>query len=148
MTRRRTPELGLLFDLLRADEALGAMLRRALAPTGLTPTGYAVTSLVSALGRTTPSEVADMIGAKPSTLTAHLAKLVDDGVLSRTRGSDGRSADLALTEHGMRVHAEAEREVRGVWRPVSKDLDVEHARAVLGAVIEALTAGAERPRSL
>ena len=57
MTARRPPELGLLFDLLRASEGLGAM-RTALESSGLTPTGYAVTSLVDALGSMTPSEVA------------------------------------------------------------------------------------------
>ena len=61
------------------------MLRTALESSGLTPTGYAVTSLVDALGSTTPSEVAEMIGAKPSTLSAHLAKLVRDGILIRPR---------------------------------------------------------------
>ncbi|MDV3220381.1 hypothetical protein [Intrasporangium sp.] len=147
MRPRRPPELGLLFDLLRANESLGSMLRVALAPTGLTPTGYAVTSLVHALGTTTPSEVAAMIGAKPSTLSAHLAKLVGDGVLSRTPGADGRSVDLRLTDEGRRVQAEAVRSVRQVWRSVSRDLDVEQARAVLAEVIEALEAGAASTRS-
>jgi DNA-binding MarR family transcriptional regulator len=142
MTARRPPELGLLFDLLRASEGLGAMLRTALESSGLTPTGYAVTSLVDALGSTTPSEVAELIGAKPSTLSAHLAKLVREGILSRTPGADGRSVDLRLTDEGRRVHVAAVRAVRQVWRPVSKDLDVEQARAVLAEMIGALEAGA------
>lgn len=145
MTTRRTPELGLLFDLLRANERLSAMLRLALASSGLTPTGYAVTSLVDALGRTTPTEVAEMIGTKPSTLTAHLARLVADGLLSRTPGADGRSVDLELTEEGRRVQARAVREVRRVWRPVSRGVDVAHARAVLAEVTAALDAGARSP---
>jgi DNA-binding MarR family transcriptional regulator len=118
------------------------MLRTALESSGLTPTGYAVTSLVDALGSTTPSEVAELIGAKPSTLSAHLAKLVREGILSRTPGADGRSVDLRLTDEGRRVHVAAVRAVRQVWRPVSKDLDVEQARAVLAEMIGALEAGA------
>jgi DNA-binding MarR family transcriptional regulator len=140
MTTRRTPEIGLLFDLLRAGERLSAMLRAALASTGLTPTGYAVTSLVDALGSTTPSEIAEMIGAKPSTLTAHLATLVRDGILTRTPGTDGRSVNLELSEHGKRTHDAAVREVRRVWRPVSRDVDVNHARDVLAEVMTALEA--------
>lgn len=132
----------MLFDLLRANEGLGSMLRVALAPTGLSPTGYAVTSLVDALGTTTPSEVAEMIGAKPSTLSAHLAKLVRDGILTRTPGADGRSVDLRLSDEGRRVQAAAVRSVRHVWRSVSRDLDIEEARAVLAEMIEAFEAGA------
>ena len=142
MATRPTPELGLLFDLLRANERLSAMLRSALGSTGLSPTGYAVTSLVEALGTTTPRELADMMGTRPSTLTAHLATLVDHGLLSRTRGHDGRSVDLELTPEGTRVHEAAVREVRRVWRPVSRNVDVAHARAVLAEVIAALDTAA------
>ena len=142
MATRPTPELGLLFDLLRANERLSAMLRTALGSTGLSPTGYAVTSLVEALGTTTPRELAEMMGTRPSTLTAHLASLVEHGLLSRTRGADGRSVDLALTEEGVRVQEAAVREVRRVWRRVSRSVDVAHARDVLADVIEALDAGA------
>lgn len=143
MSTRPTPELGLLFDLLRANESMSAMLRHALRGTGITPTGYAVTSLVYALGTTTPTELAEMIGSKPSTLTAHLARLVKDGVLSRTPGRDGRSVDLALTVDGRRMHEAAVGEVRRVWRRVSRNVDVPHARAVVAEVIDALDAGVE-----
>jgi DNA-binding MarR family transcriptional regulator len=145
MATRPTPELGLLFDLLRANERMSAMLRHALSGTGITPSGYAVTSLVYALGRTTPTELAEMIGAKPSTLTAHLARLVKDGVLSRTPGRDGRSVDLELTAEGRRMHEAAVREVRRVWRQVSRSVDIAHARSVVAEVIEALDAGASTP---
>lgn len=141
MSTRPTPELGLLFDLLRANERMSAMLRHALSGTGISPTGYAVTSLVYALGTTTPTELAEMIGSKPSTLTAHLATLVKDGVLSRTPGRDGRSVDLELTVEGRRMHEDAVREVRRVWRRVSRNVDVPHARAVVAEVIEALETG-------
>jgi len=145
MATRPTPELGLLFDLLRANERMSAMLRHALSGSGITPSGYAVTSLVYALGRSTPTELAEMIGAKPSTLTAHLQRLVNDGVLSRTPGRDGRSVDLELTQEGRRRHEAAVRQVRRVWRNVSRDVDIPHARAVVAEVIAALDAGAVAP---
>ena len=121
------------------------MLRSALATSGLTPTGYAVTSLVNALDSTTPSEVAELIGAKPSTLSAHLAKLVRDGILIRTPGADGRSVDLRLTDEGRRVQSAAVSSVRQVWTHASRDLDVSHARTVLAEVIGAFEAGAAAP---
>jgi DNA-binding MarR family transcriptional regulator len=142
MATRPAPELGLLFDLLRADARLSAMLRRALASTGLSPMAYAVTSLVYALETTTPRELAEMMGTRPSTLTAHLATLADRGLLLRSRGEDGRSVDLTLTAEGVRVHEAAVGEVRRVWRPVSRRVDVAHAREVLAEVIEVLDAAA------
>ncbi|MGW5242242.1 MarR family winged helix-turn-helix transcriptional regulator [Monashia sp. NPDC004114] len=143
MPTRPTPELGLLFDLLRANELMSAMLRHALSGTGITPAGYAVTSLVYALGTTTPTEIAEMIGSKPSTLTAHLATLVRDGVLSRTPGRDGRSVNLELTVDGRRMHEAAVREVRRVWRRVSRNVDIPHARKVVAEVIAALESGVD-----
>ncbi|WP_417556007.1 MarR family winged helix-turn-helix transcriptional regulator [Microbacterium sp.] len=145
MSSEPAPELGVLFDVLRANEAVGAMLRDALTGTGLTPTGYAVLSLVATLGTTTPSEVAARIGAKPSTLTAHLAGLETDGLISRRRGADGRSADLQITEQGRRAHGDAHRRVELVWRSVSSELDVPELRAVLARLITSLT---ERARPL
>ena len=120
---------------------------QALVKTNLsaTPTGYAVLSLVATLGTTTPSEVAARIGAKPSTLTAHLAGLETDGLISRRRGADGRSADLQITEQGRRAHGDAHRRVELVWRSVSGELDVPELRAVLARLITSLT---ERARPL
>lgn len=145
MPAESAPELGVLFDVLRADEAVGAMLRGALGGTGLTPTGYAVLSLVATLGRTTPTEVAAHIGAKPSTLTAHLTRLVDDGLLSRSRGADGRSADLEITEKGRQVRVIAHRDVDVVWQRASRDLDVAGIRAMLADLIAALASATENP---
>lgn len=138
MSSQPAPELGVLFDVLRANEAVGALLRSALGGTDLTPTGYAVLSLVATLGATTPTDVAARIGAKPSTLTAHLSRLETDGLISRRRGTDGRSVDLQITAQGRRVHADAHREVAAVWRQASRDLDMPELRAVLERLIAAL----------
>ncbi len=139
MTSRHQPELGVLFDVLRANEAVGAMLRRALGPMGLTPTGYAVLSVVDAHGRTTPTEVAETIGAKPSTLTAHLARLVDAGLISRSAGTDGRSADLEVTDEGRATRRNARRQVDRLWRPASRSIDVPQLRALLGEFTDAVS---------
>lgn len=140
MASRDQLELGVLFDLLRAEQRLSDMLRAVLAPHGLTPSGYAVTSLLHALGRTTPTEVAAQVGTKPSTLTAHLSRLVADGFISRTAGADGRSVDLELTPSGAAAHAAAARDVRRTWRGAARSvgLDLGQAHEVLSAISLAL----------
>jgi len=88
----------LLFAL---DQQLGSLLSRALADAPLRPVEFAVYSALRLVQPTTPSELANDLGMRATTLSSHLLKMGRRGHLERTRNpADGRSTLIALTEPG------------------------------------------------
>ncbi len=111
--RRPEQEIGLLFDVFVAEERVGQLLRLALAPLGLKPMEYAVTSLLATLGPKTPGELAKITAMRPSTLSGYLTTLISRGLVHRAPAPvDGRSAVLELTPEGERIHEAAVATVR------------------------------------
>lgn len=101
--RDRLPEreLSVLYDVFVVSGRLSGFLERALAPSGLRPSEYAVYSILSEVGTTTPSELETMTGSPHSTLTTYLGHMVRRGHLRRERNPrDGRSVRLTLTDDG------------------------------------------------
>jgi DNA-binding MarR family transcriptional regulator len=150
MARGREHSIGLLFDVLAAEERVGQLLRLALAETGLKPMEYAVTSLLGTLGPTTPSQIAKVIGVPPSTLSGHLAALTRRGVIRREPAPvDGRSALLELTKDGQLLQQQAVAELRRHMKRLRGELrtPVEEMRVALHALADALdrTIEAARP---
>ena len=77
-TGRARPErrISLSFDVFAVSQRLGAYLDQALAGTGIRPAEYAVYSLMLEAGPRTPSELAAMLGAPPSTLSTYLGAML------------------------------------------------------------------------
>lgn len=134
------PDVGLLFDVLAANERVGALLRQALRPSGLTPMQYAVTSLIRTAGPATPSQICRVIGLQPSTLSGYLTALDRAGFARRVPGQDGRSVTIELTATGVDAHLAAEQAVQEAWGAVAGTVDVQRARAVLRVLAAALDA--------
>ena len=61
--------IGILFDVLVAHERVGALLRLVLQPLGLTPSEYAVTSLLITAGPMTHGAIGQRLGITRSTLS-------------------------------------------------------------------------------
>ncbi len=91
----------LLFAL---DQQLGSLLTRALAEAPLKPAEFAVYSALRLEQPTTPSELADTLGMRATTMSSHLVKMKGLGHLERSRNpADGRSSLISLTSAGVQA---------------------------------------------
>ncbi|MFC7625508.1 MarR family winged helix-turn-helix transcriptional regulator [Microlunatus sp. GCM10028923] len=107
--------IGILFDVLVAHERVGALLRVILQPLGLTPSEYAVTSLLITAGPRTHGAIGRRLGITRSTLSGLLASLERKDLIERRPVEDGRSALITMTATGRRLHRRAERAVARHW---------------------------------
>ena len=91
------------FLLLYAlNQQLDSLLSTAMADSPLRPGEFAVYSALRLEQPTTPSELARVLGLRPTTMSSQLAKMTRHGHLERAGNpSDGRSALLSLTPEGM-----------------------------------------------
>ena len=79
---------------------MGSLLGREFEAAGI-PDGFGVYSAIGALGRVTPTDLAQVVGMRPTTLSGHIERLVRGGVVSRIENpDDGRSYLLELAERG------------------------------------------------
>lgn len=83
------------------DALVGAVIGRIVEGSDVTGSEFAVTSWINSAGNATPSEVAQALGASPTTISAMIERLVQKGQLRRVRNpDDGRSYLLEPTEQG------------------------------------------------
>jgi DNA-binding MarR family transcriptional regulator len=90
-----------LLQVFRTGQAVGQLLRHALAGTGVSPDEWAVVSVVGLLGPLAPSALADHLRVPPTSISRHVARLVDAGLVRRVaHPQDGRSYLIELTSAG------------------------------------------------
>lgn len=133
--------ISLPFDIFAVSQRLGTYLDRALEGTGVRPAEYAVYSLMLEAGPRTPSELAAMLGMRPSTLSTYVGAMLARGDAKRIPNpADGRSVRLVLTDRGRGV-------VRLVNPPFSRalialeanlDRPVAEVRAILLEIVDAI----------
>lgn len=133
--------ISLPFDIFAVSQRLGTYLDRALEGTGVRPAEYAVYSLMLEAGPRTPSELAAMLGMRPSTLSTYTSAMLARGDAKRIPNpADGRSVRLVLTDRGRGV-------VRLVNPPFTRalvaleaslDRPVDDVRAILLEIVDAI----------
>jgi len=112
MVRNRTTvktqqrlEPGLFLQPFVVSQLVGAVVERVVEGSDISPSEYAVTSSVGALGSPTPSELARSLGLSPTTLSAMVERLVRKKEVRRVpHAKDGRSHVLELTAKGARTN--------------------------------------------
>lgn len=109
MTAQRPGPTSLLFDVFLVSQQAATALSTSLEGTGLGPVDYAIYSdLARQPGPVRPSELAERLSIRRSTLTGYLAAMGDRGHLRRVRNPrDGRSALVELTPDGRAAHRRA-----------------------------------------
>jgi len=97
--RIRQPNL--LLQTYIVGQLVGGLLAEEMTAGELLPSEYAVQSVIGAFGPIMPSELAQMIGMPPTTLSAHLRRFSERGHLERTPNPrDGRSYLVTLSAKG------------------------------------------------
>lgn len=89
--------------LFATDQQLSRLLGAAMADSPLRPDEFAVTSVLRLSGPVRPSELAELTGLRPTTLSNHLRRFEDSGLVQRRPDPrDGRATLVALTDRGER----------------------------------------------
>jgi DNA-binding MarR family transcriptional regulator len=90
-----------LLQVFRTGQAVGQLLRHALAGTGVSADEWAVLSVVGLFGPLSPTALADELRVPPTSISRHVARLADAGLVRRTANpQDGRSYLIELTPRG------------------------------------------------
>jgi len=133
--------ISLSFDVFAVSQRLGTYLDRALEGTGIRPAEYAVYSLMLEAGPRTPSELAAMLGMRPSTLSTYLTAMLARGDARRIPNpADGRSVRVVLTDRGRAVVRRVNPPFTRAHEALEASLErpVEEVRAILLELGEAI----------
>jgi len=137
---RRGPLL-LLFAL---DNRLGGLMATYFAGAPLTPADYGVTSALRLIQPARPTELAAVLGMRPTTLSNYIARLGTRGLVVRDPDpTDGRAALLSLTDTGRRLTLQCDPFLRAardefVRALVSHGIDPEDLLQLLETVDQTL----------
>lgn len=137
-------EEGLLALILRANRARiyedllrggGVDMDKAL---------YPVLSATAAIGPARVSEIAELIGLNPTTVSRHLASLEGMGLVSRASSDlDGRAAMVGLTQTGRAAVRDLRKARRRLFAELLDDFDdedLERFGSYLGRLFQAFEA--------
>lgn len=117
-------EPNLLLQFFLAGQPLGRLIERAIAPSGMKASEYAILSAVEELEPVVPGDIARLTGIPQSTLTPYLERLTGAGYVERGRNPrDGRSYLLQLTPQGRRVKDESGRALSVLLRELDDRLE-------------------------
>ena len=90
-----------LLQMFRTADATHELMRGAVAGTGITPNEYAVLSAIGVMRAVSPTELAALLRVPPTSISRHVARVVDAGLAVRSPNpGDRRSYLLELTDSG------------------------------------------------
>ena len=133
-------------DVARLRAAIARLARQfniAATHEGLTPTQASILGVISARGPLSLSELVGIEGVHPTMLSRVVGHLVAAGYITREQDpADLRSATVAATTSGRRVHARMRAERAAVIGEHVANLSPEHEAALVNALpaLEALVA--------
>jgi DNA-binding MarR family transcriptional regulator len=103
----RLPPAGsdnVLFQHHRTSIAVRLLMQSALEGTEVSGEEYAILGVVHFFPDRTPTELANALGVPPTSVSRHVARFVDDGLVEkRPNPDDGRSYVLRTTKRGGKV---------------------------------------------
>lgn len=125
------------------SQLTGRLMAEHMAGSGLSPSDFAIYSVIHAEERITPSKLADIVGLPPTSLSYVIRRMEDLGDIRRIANpDDGRSVLLELTAKGHRLTHKAEEGFSRAIRAFRGELDIDE-RHLLDQ-LEAMAAALER----
>ncbi len=95
-----------LFQHFRTGAVLRELMQWAVAGTGVSGEEYAVLGVIGFFPDRTPTDLAGSLGIPPTSVSRHVARFVEDGLVERhPNPEDGRSYLLRPTKRGSEVVA-------------------------------------------
>lgn len=95
------------FNLRRAARTAGRYYDAALAPIGLRNTQFSALAVLTRMGPTPVSRLAEVMAMERTTLTRNLKPLERDGLVQQSVGEDRRQRIVKLTRSGKATFAKA-----------------------------------------
>jgi DNA-binding MarR family transcriptional regulator len=139
----------ILLELHNANQLVGALVSRRMLEAGVTPSLFAVLSLIHLHEPVTPTALATEGGYRPTTMRDMVNELVDRGLVQRVENADDRRSHfLELTPAGKDVIDAARPILAAVEGELERELgtSLTSLRGPLGALLRAsrarLVAGA------
>jgi DNA-binding MarR family transcriptional regulator len=127
----RGSRLSLLFELFAAEQRVRTLIGRAMADVELRPDEYAVYSVLFDEGPHTPTDLARRVGMPPTTMSHYVRSMLERRhAVRQVVPTDRRSFELALTDTGLAVHAEASRAFNEAYDRFDRALQVDEGAAV------------------
>jgi DNA-binding MarR family transcriptional regulator len=115
-----------LLQMFRTSIAVRELMLVAVKGTGITSAQYAVLGTIAAFRSISPTELAARLRVPPTTISRHVAELVDAGLAVRAPNpSDRRSYLLELTDEGRRVVRTIVPRIRRLLAELRAHTDIE-----------------------
>ena len=126
----------LLFPLFVTGQLSAALLGKAIKASKLTPSEFAVLSIIAVFEPIVPTELAQRAGMPATTLSDYIARFTARRLVKRSPNpDDGRSYLLSLTAGGRRRNSLALEGLLASNRAISAHLEVEPS-TVRAALVE------------
>ena len=121
-----------LLQMFRTSQAVHELMLGAVAGTGITPNEYAVLSAIGVMRAVSPTELASLLRVPPTSISRHVARMVDSGLAVRSpNAADRRSYLLELTEAGREVAGTIAPRIRQLVEQLRQRADVDEIEAAL-----------------
>ena len=121
-----------LLQMFRTAEATRELMLGAVAGTGISPNEYAVLSAIGVMRSVSPTELATLLRVPPTSISRHVARMVEAGLAVRSPNpADRRSYLLELTEAGRAVIATVVPRFRELLERLSARAPVDEIEAAL-----------------
>ena len=128
------------FNLRRAARTAGRFYDAALAPIGLRNTQFSALAVLSQMGPTPISQLAEVMAMERTTLTRNLKPLERDGLVEQSVGSDRRQRIVQLTCTGKSTFVKA----RVLWQQANDSADEALGQARTKRLLADLKAATSR----
>lgn len=130
-----------LLQMFRTGQAVRELMFEVVSGTGVLPNQYAVLSAIAVLRSASPTELAARLRVPPTTISRHVAELVDAGLAVRApHPSDRRSYLLELSDDGRKVVRTVAPRIRGAVEGIRTHVDVDEIEQALVALEHAARA--------
>jgi len=106
------------FRVRRTSRALTSFYNARLRPTGIRITQWPILAALRETGALTVSELADLLGTDPSTVSRSVQPLVREGLVDLTEDGDARRRYARLTARGVTTYRDAYR----LWEEAQREL--------------------------
>jgi MarR family transcriptional regulator, lower aerobic nicotinate degradation pathway regulator len=127
-----------LLQMFRTAVATRELMQRAVAGTGISPAEFAVLSAIGVLRSVPPTELATALRVPPTSISRHVARIVDAGLAVRSPNpADRRSYLLELTDEGRAVARAVAPRVRSLVDQLAARADVPQIESALVELEEA-----------
>ena len=148
MDKKKSRRRNVLFRLFILGQLANDLVDTAMRREKLSPNGFAVASAIRAFQPVTPTELADLLGMRPTTLSTYLRKLeARRQIRRRPNPDDGRSSLLEVTKLGERFVIAGLPALRGSIARVHEHLDYppEELDLALDRLEDAMRRSLSRP---